>query len=432
MRGFFDRYSVLGVMALLVLTACGSDDDGNKAKVRLLNVSAGYESLDLFAKGPDDDSDQRRIQAVAQDTLSDYASLKPGDYTIKFKKHDVSSTLQTLSGRDLDEKLHVTYVAAGSSGNFAVQEIKENVAAPGNGQAKLQVVNTAEAGDLDVYLTESSVALEDASPAFSDVASGSVSNVSTLDSGEYRLRVTGVGDTDDLRLDVASVRLDSKSVASLIVSATAGGVLVHAALLPQKGSLTKHSNNKARVRGAVAIANGSATTRIAGVSVLNAAGAGVLGNYAQVDAGSAAVSLSVDGSAVTVSNQTLRGGGDYTFLVWSNGSGTQATLISDDNRLPATSGRAKLRIVNGLSALQVPATLAVDYSPIAEAIALGQASGYTELDEGSDYQLDITNSSTSASLLSRSSVSLQAAGTYTMFTFNTGGSTVNGTLRKDR
>ena len=244
--------------------------------------------------------------------------------------------------------------------------------------------------------------------------------------------MTGASDSDDMRLDIPNITLDSRQVVSLILSATQGGVLVDALLLPQQGSLTKFANTKARVRGAVGIANGTVVTmRVGGVGVLNSAAVGVVGNYTQVDAGSAAVSLGVNGVGVAVPNQTLVAGGDYTLLVWSNADGTQTTLIGDDNRLPTASGKAKLRVMNGLSTLSVPITLAIDFSPIAEGVVLGQASAFTEVDDGSEYQLDVSNTDTAASLLTKTSVSLQSSGVYTLF-MSASGATVSGTLRKDR
>ena len=87
--------------------------------------------------------------------------------------------------------------------------------------------------------------------------------------------------------------------------------------------------------------------------------------------------------------------------------------------------------MNGLSTLNSPITLSVDFAPIAEAIALGQASAFTEIDDGSDYQLDVTDTATAANLLTKTSVTLQSASVYTLF-MSANGATVSGTLRKDR
>lgn len=79
--------------------------------------------------------------------------------------------------------------------------------------------NTAvDNGSLDVYLTGSDDALDDASATVSAVTGGSVASYSTVTSGTYRLRVTGAGDKNDLRLDVPAMTLGSTQVATLIVT----------------------------------------------------------------------------------------------------------------------------------------------------------------------------------------------------------------------
>jgi hypothetical protein len=295
------------------------------------------------------------------------------------------------------------------------------------GQAQIRLLS------LDVYLTNTSATLDDASPVFSGVASGAAAGDATIDSGSYRLRVTAAGDKTDLRLDVASVTFDSKKVSSLILTSTHGGVLVNAMYLVQQGALGKYENTKARVRGAVAIANGTAVTLNVGqAGLLTSAAVGTLGNYGLVDSGSASVSLAVDGAAVSALNQTLAAGGDYTLLVWSNAGGYQATLISDDNHVPASSGKVKIRLLNGLSGLAAPATLAVNFSPLAEAIAVGQASSPSEIDGGTGYELDVANSNTGANLLSKTLVTLTATDVFTMLVTGGSSTAVTGTLRKDR
>jgi hypothetical protein len=143
------------------------------------------------------------------------------------------------------------------------------------------------------------------------------------------------------------------------------------------------------------------------------------------------IALAVNGAAVAVPNQTLVAGGEYTLLAWTSAGSTQTTLIGDDNRLPTASGKAKIRVINGLSTLDVPVTMAVNFAPIAEGIALGQASGFTEIDDGTDYQLDVTNTDTAENLVSKTAVTLQSSAVYTLF-MSVNGATVSGTLRKDR
>lgn len=424
------RFMVL-VLALVGLSACEDGSSNGAARLRLLNVSADYDSIDLYTAGKDADSDTLSIAAVGYGTASDYKGLDAGTYTIKFKRSGVTSTLQTMSGTNLAEDTNRTFFTYGSTGNFGVMQYAEDNDAPASGYAKVQVFNTSEAGGLDVYLTESSIDLEDASPSFTGIASGGSSAITTLDRGDYRLRVTGAGDTNDVRLDVPNVTLDNQAILAVVFTATRGGVLVNAVVVPQGGAPTTYTNTKSRVRGAVGIASGTRlTARVGGVSVLNSASVGVLGNYTQIESGSASVTLTVDGVAVPMSALALTAGGEYTLLFWNDAGGTHSTLIDDDNRL-ADGNKAKIRIVNGMSLHAGPITLAVDYSPIVEGMELGSASAFRQVKPGTDYQLDITDSNTAAVLLSRSSVTLQATGVYTMF-MSSNGATAAGTLRKDR
>lgn len=423
------------LLALAVLGGCGgSDSDSEKAQIRLLNVSPGYTSLDLYVNNGDDDTDTLKAAGVALEGLGDYIKLDSDTYTIKFKRNGVTSTLLTASGQQLTDESHTTYVAYGSNGHFAALKIAEDVKDADDKKTTVTVLNTAEAGALDVYFTDASVDLGDATPQLGSITSGSISSSATLDSGTYRLRVTGAGDKTDIRLDVAGVTLNSKQVVSVVLTSTQGGVLVNALVLPQQGSLATNHNTKARVRGANGIANGTAVTAtVGGLSVLNGSLVGATSiKYGQINAGSVGINLSVDGNPVSVANQTLAAGGDYTLLVWSDATGTRTSLITDDNHLPSASGKAKIRVLNGMSGLGGPITTYVDFAPIAEGVDLGTASTYAEVSTGSEAQLDVNNAVTAAPLKTLTSVSLQDAGVYTLFMSGGGTAAVGAVVRKDR
>ena len=432
------RLGLIATMsAAFVLGGCdsgGSDDKGGQAQIRLLNVSPGYDSLDLYVNDGADGADNLKLTAIGYETASSYSQFASGTYSIKFKRNGITGTLRTLTGDTLGKDSHAVYVAYGSNARFGVVKVGEDEGEADAQKTKVRVLNTAEAGGVDVYLTDESVALSDATAQFSALVSGGLSSLVSIDSGTYRLRVTGAGDKTDLRLDVSNISLDSRKVMTVLLTATQGGVLVNGMLLPQQAEVSKKPNTKARVRGAVGISNGgSVTASVGGVNVLASGAVGAISSkYGQVTAGESAISLRVDGNPVAVANQTLVAGGDYTLLIWNDADGIRTTLIGDDNRLPTAAAKAKIRLLNGLSALAVPATLAVDFSPVAEGIALGQASGFTEVDSGADYQLDVSNTSTSANLLNKTSVSLQDAGNYTMFVWGGGATAVSSTLRKDR
>lgn len=421
----------LFTLAAMTLGGCGSSD--NNASVRMLNVSLGYPSLDLYDNKNSNSGDSELENAVGYETLTSYGSLSGGTYEMKFRVHGDSGNLEDLTSENFADQTHTTYVAYGSSGNFSTLKISEDVGAQGSGKSGVQMLNVAEAGALDVYLTDSTTSLSDVSPTFSSIASGASATNTSLDYGTYRLRVTGAGNSSDLRLDVPSVTFSNEQNYSVILTSTTGGVLVNALYLPQQGTLTKYENTNSRIRAAVGISDGTLVNiSVGGTSLLSNATAGVIsGSYSQLTAGDAAVSLTVDGNTVTVPDLTLSAGGDYTLLLWSNASGNQTTLISDDNHIPTTSGKLKMRILNGMSSLGDAVNFTANFSPVAEGIAVGQASTPEEIDAGDNYELDVTDATNGASLLSKTSISVNAADVYTLFVVGGGTATVIGSLHED-
>jgi hypothetical protein len=423
-------------LATLGLNACSKDgeESGDDPKIRLLNLSTGYTSLDMMTNLDEDDDDDDETQAtdVALETVSDYATLDPDDYTVKVRRSGSSSVLRSFAGEELVEDTINTYVAYGEVGNFGALRIDDTLDEADDGESKLSVANVSSAGALDVYLTDTDTDLDDTTPILSSVGAG-LSQLTT-DSGSYRLRVTAAGDSSDVRLDVADFTLTDGGVATMILTSTQGGMLANAVMLPQGGQPTKIANTKARLRGAVGLPNGAnASIQVGGVSVLGAATAGVIGSrYTLLDAGSVPVTLLVNGTAVPVANVNLSAGADYTLLVWGNSAGTQTSLIVDDNRLPSGgSSLTKLRLLNGMSTLAAPLTLSVDFSPVIEGTLLGQVSDEIEISSGTDRLFDVTNTSTAQDVLTRDNITLQGNSVYTFF-MTDNGTTPIGVLRRDR
>jgi hypothetical protein len=427
---------LLSLVTVTLLSSACRNGDSQSAYIRLLNVSTGYSSLDLYTQDTtqSDSSAVQRSQAVGYETLGNYVQLGASTYTVSVRKNGLSATLSSLTGQKLTDDSHNTYIGYGSSGHFGVLIISEDQSQPNSGQTLLTVLNASEAGALDVYLTDSSTSLNDASPSFS-VSGGSGSSATSVNSGTYRLRITGSGDKTDLRLDVAQVTFSSQQIASLILTSTSGGVLVNAMILPQQGTLTKYENTRARIRGAVGVANGTVVSAsIGGTALLSGASVGAISpTYALIDAGTLGVTLSVNGTPVTVADQTLAAGGDYTLLAWSDSNGTETTLLKDDNAVANGSTTAKVRVVNGMSGLAAPISFQVDFAPAGSDVAVGQASSPIEYSGGTDYEFDVYDAAAGTQLFTKTSVSLAAGSVYTLFM--TGGGTtqtINGTIRKDR
>ena len=425
---------ILAVAALAILGACktGDDDDQGDAKIRLLNLSTGYSSLDLITNldAEDDDEDETRSEAVALNTVSGYVTLDPDDYTIKLKRTGSGSILRSFSGEELVEGTINTYVAFGEVGAFGALRLDDTQDEADAGETKLSVANVSSAGALDVYITDTDTELDDTTPVLSGV--GAALNSFSTDSGTFRLRVTANGDNADVRLDIPDFSLPDRGVVTLFLTATQGGTLVNAVYLPQEGEPSQLLNTRARLRGAIGVANGgSASIQAGGKPVLAAATAGVIGSrYTLLDAGDVPLTIVVNGVAAQVPDVSLQAGADYTLLVWGSAGAVQASLIVDDNRLPS-GGNARLRLLNGMSTLGAPLTLSMDFSPLIEGTPTGEVSDIIEVTSGSDRQFDISNTSTATLVLTRGSLTLQANSVYTFFMTDNGNTPI-GVLRRDR
>jgi hypothetical protein len=429
------RNRLLIVVAAAALASCGGsgDEDEGDARIRLLNLSTGYPTLDLITNvdADEDDEDVTHASAVPLHAVSDYVTLEADDYTIKLKRTGSGSILRSFAGEELVEGTTNTYIAYGEVGAFGALRLDDTADEADAGETKLSVANVSAAGALDVYITDTDVDLDDTTPVLSSV-SASFSSLS-VDSGTFRLRATAAGDSSDVRLDIAAFTLADRGVASLIFTSTQGGTLADAVYMPQEGQPARLLNTKARVRGAIGVANGASTSIAAnGQTVLGAATAGVIGSrYTLLESGTVPVTLTVNGAAVPVPDVSLQAGADYTLLAWSNAGAPQVSLIVDDNRLPSNSNSTKIRLLNGMSTLAAPLTLAVDFSPVIEGTLLGEVSDEVEVSAGTDRVFDVTNSSTAQLVLSRSTISLQANSVYTFF-MTDNGATAIGVLRRDR
>jgi hypothetical protein len=221
---------------------------------------------------------------------------------------------------------------------------------------------------------------------------------------------------------------------SIVLSETTGGVLLDAVLLPQQADPVRLDNGNIRIRGAVGLPSGSLATVALGTTQIvsgRSARSFIADAYTILPAGTVSATVSVDGVQTLSQSLVLQPGRDYTLLVWGSSGSTRVTLISDSN-FASTTQRPRLRLLNGASGLAAPLTLLAGYSPTAEYIQLGASSDVAELLFGTDVRLDVLDSDTLATVLTRESVTLLADGVYTLFVAGGGSSAVSGTLRKDR
>lgn len=403
--------AALLVAAVAGLVACGGGEDRSKAQVRLVNASVDHAALDLY------DEEGRRLRAdVPFGGDAAYAEVDPEDADFDVTRAGSTTPLASTAPA-LSEGDRYSLVAYTSGNSVATVLVDDNVDAPDSGEVRVRVLNAApDAGSLDVYLTTSDADLADAEALHADAAAGNLTALVTTDAATWRLRVTAAGDRDDLRLDLPSLALASRDVVTLVLTPGAGGVLVDAMVLVQRGEITRLAGAAARVRAIAGVTDsGAVAANAGGVALLGGTGAPAIGDYRLVPAGAAAATASVDGAELTVPALDLEAGRDYTLLVYGPASAASASWIADDNRLPSVAGRARLRLVHGLAGVDDALAMTLDFRPVADGVVPGTASATAQVDAVTEGTLTVTAPGRGSAVCQRIEQVLAAGSTYTVF-----------------
>jgi hypothetical protein len=413
------------LIPLALLSACGgSSSSDSSAKIRLINASMAYSSgLDLVV------SDTKLASSISYGNASSYADASASSITTLVQSG--GSTITSLSPT-LSADKHYSLIAYGWAGNMKSTILQEEEDAPDASYAKLLVLNlAADAGTLDVYLTQNVDDLSSATATVSAVAGNSSSGYKTVSSGTYRARVTGYAKYSDLRLDIPSITLSSKQVATLVITPTQGGVLVNSLLITQQSSVSSYSTSNARARVVAAVADyGQVSATLGGSTLMTTSIAPNIGEYQTVASGASSLAVTVAGAAQPTATPTLTAGNDYTVLVWGEPASPQITLLSDDNRLPS-SGYAKFRLINAVARLNAGLTMTLDYSAIATNIQPGASSTPSTVGSSSSSLLQVTSPTSGTPVYSISELPVLSSGVYTVFMMG-GANSIAGTLRRER
>lgn len=431
MRNFRIRVGFVMACAAAALVACGGGgSSGGSANVRLINATLTHASLSLLANAT------TVVTADAVDTASAYAGVPSGSPALQIND-SVSGAVLTTTAPTVAKDQHFAVVAYESGGIVRTAVIAEDTTAPATGTAALRVFDAAtDAGAIDVYVTDPAVDITTlSSPTFTFPSSTSVqaSPFLSFGPGTYRVRVTGSGNPTDLRLDIPSVVLANQQIATVILTPTIGGTLANGAVLVQQAAYTASRNTSARVRLAAAVSSNASVTANAGATSI---GAGVvapaIGAYTNVPAGSA-ISVSVNGASIGAPAAALTAGSDTTLLVYGNPGTATATLIADDNHLPASTSNFKLRLLNGVTGAAVPLTLDINFAVVASNVVPGTASSYAVVAAGTSGTLTHIDVMSPASLtpIYTADVPIPGNAVFTLFMLGDASAPIH-LLRKDR
>jgi hypothetical protein len=399
----------LSLSATAFLTACGGGGGGSSdTQVRLLNATRSYAQLDLSV------NDKTINSKIAYATVGEYGSVDTNATATKVLTSDVGTSVSATTPT-LSSGTNYTFITYGFAGAIRTTLLQEAEVVPDANKAKLLVLNLApDAGALDVYVTTATDPIDTATALTTNLQGGAGSGYIQINSGTFRVRVTGYNKRTDLRLDIPAVTLDSASVNTLILTASDGGVLVNGVSLVQKGAVKNFPNTQSRVRTVAALtAGGTVGSSINSQSMFSSAISPLISDYVTTASGASTLTATVNGAPVTFTAPTLTAGKDYTLLVWGDVGAPKMSVLDDDNRLPTVSGNVKVRLVNALPT--VSSSLNVDFSAIASNVAPGTVSVPNSISSTTASQVDVTVPTSATAIYTNATLAFPANSVWTFF-----------------
>jgi hypothetical protein len=382
----FRWWTVIGMTAASVaLSGCGGsgDDDSGDVSVRVVNATLTHEAIDLLIDS------ETAVSATDSDTVSEYASASDGTLTLQLNDAGGSTAL-TTSVRTLGKGNHYTVIAYESGGAVKTAVLSDELDLPDDsGSTSLRFYDAAiEAGPLDIYITTVTTdnacseanlaALSSPSTSFATLTAPAAAQTQTQGAGSYTVCATAAGSKTDLRMSLP-ITIAADTVVNVIMTPAAGSALINGAVLvQQEDEFTAVRNPNTRVRLAAAVSGGSVVAAKAGTTSIGSGVAPSFGFYKLVKA-SSAVTVTVDGGSVDVTDGALVPGGDATLLVYGDASSPAAKLIVDDNSRPTNTSATKLRLINGVNGDVGDLTLTANSSPVGIDTEVGEASSYQSL-----------------------------------------------------
>jgi hypothetical protein len=205
----------LALIAALGLAACGDDDDGISARLRVVHLSPDASAIDVFV------GETREFTNITFAVPTDHEDVPTGTQSIHFVATGDTTTVGSAS-EELEPLESYTVLATGFAESVTPLLLSDTSDAPAEGEIRLRLVHASPStGAVDVYVGAPTDDITTVTPTLSNVAFGDVSNYLTVDEGTYRIRLTAVGDTEAV-VD-QELTLSSGEVRTIIARDVVGG-----------------------------------------------------------------------------------------------------------------------------------------------------------------------------------------------------------------
>ncbi len=413
---------VLRVAALLLIASivagCGSKGSGSSsANVRFLNVLVDGGPINVTV-GSDNTS---VVSGLPFEGITGYLQTDSSSQEFKVSVSGGTSTIidQTLN---LSGDQYYTYVVYGTASAPLATMLPDEVTQPNSGIFYLRVTNAAfGTAALDVYVTAPGASLASSVPNISNVQVSGTSGFASLSPGTLQVRLT-LANSKQVIYDSGPLTFNNQASYELVAYTRGSSTLVNGALLTVdtsgSGSIV---NSKVAQFKLIHAAPGTGAVNVfvdGNVALANIPYQGA-SSYGAVASGTHTVNVeaaATPGATIASAQPPFNGATDTSIVVTGTVGATSAVVLNDNN-LPGSAGRARVRFVNvapGLGAVDVY----VNFAPKATALATNAASAYTEYVEDT-YAVNFDLAGTTNVVLSLPAVSLTAGRTYTIYLVGT-------------
>ena len=410
------------VLALLVAAFVGLADchnggtKQNSTTLRALNAVVDAEPLDVLV-----DSDVK-FSAVAPSTLTGFTNFDSGTRDLQARSTTNQSILldkQVAFGSDATG----TLLFYGRRSTMQATFLPDDTTQPSSGHARIRAIGLAsDAGPTDIYLTPTDISA--GPPILSNVTFGTVSGVTEIPSGTYKVIVTTAGTQEILFSSTATITVSGNDNDTIAVLPTLGGKLVNAAFIQggANGAGAVLANPLARLKAVNGLTDTTVNFKLDGNNFLSNVPFAAASTYLTINSGSHSVGIeaaNVPGTTISSATANMAAGRDYSAVTAGTGASPRIAILTDDNTLPAT-GSAKIRFVNALADGAVVDVL-LNFAQQASAVPSIGASSYFSVTAGTNYTISFTTPGGITVIATLTNVQLDAGNVYTAYLFGTSG-----------
>lgn len=348
-------WAALCLSAGVAVTGCGgSDNDSNRnagndtpattTQVRVAHLSPDAPNVDVTRDGASVLSDVSYRQA------STFLTVPSGAQNLQVLATGTDSAVIDADVNLLPDRRY-TILAVGELANIEPLIVEDDNATVDDGFARVRVVHGAPAAPaVDIYVSAPDAQFTDLSPLLTSVPFKAVADPVTVESGNYRVRVTLAGD-EAVIFDSGSVTLASGVDYMLIASQVSSGLSpigLTALTSLSDTPVAWLDDARARVRVVHASSDALAVDVLVNeATVLSEVPFATGSGYLELLAGtySFAVAASESGARVIEAEVTLAPQTDYTVAAVNQLAAIEALILEDDNSAPAA-GAVALRLVH--------------------------------------------------------------------------------------